>query len=143
MERGPGGHPLDGPLPDVRFNRRSTAPEKATPYYTFGTTPFSFFEDNSISLEDEEPQGFAAGGYPSASYVQGAGGGREDLIPAQLSDGEYVMDAETVALLGDGSAATGAQKLDILRERLRKHKGAALAKGRLSPEARPLESYLS
>jgi len=75
--------------------------------------------------------------------VHGAGTGRSDDIPAVLSDGEYVMDAETVALLGDGSSKAGAEKLDQLRVNLRRHKGANLAKGRFSVNARSPEKYLA
>ena len=79
---------------------------------------------------------FARGG------VTGPGTGRSDDIPAVLSDGEYVIDAETVALLGDGSSKAGAQKLDELRARVRQHKGGALARGKISPDAKPALSYL-
>lgn len=75
--------------------------------------------------------------------VHGAGTGRSDDIPAVLSDGEYVMDAETVALLGDGSNKAGAEKLDQLRVNLRRHKGANLAKGRFSVNAKSPEKYLA
>jgi hypothetical protein len=75
--------------------------------------------------------------------VRGAGTGRSDDIPAVLSDGEYVMDAETVALLGDGSNKAGAEKLDQLRVNLRRHKGANLAKGRFSVNAKSPEKYLA
>jgi hypothetical protein len=75
--------------------------------------------------------------------VHGAGTGRSDDIPAVLSDGEYVMDAETVALLGDGSSKAGAKKLDELRVNLRRHKGANLAKGRFSVNAKSPEKYLA
>lgn len=75
--------------------------------------------------------------------VHGAGTGRSDDIPAVLSDGEYVMDAETVALLGDGSSKAGAEKLDQLRVNLRRHKGANLAKGRFSVNAKSPEKYLT
>jgi hypothetical protein len=75
-------------------------------------------------------------------YVEGPGTGRSDEIDAKLSDGEYVFDAETVALLGDGSSKAGAAQLDALRERIRAHKGAALAKGKISPDAKPAEQYL-
>jgi len=72
--------------------------------------------------------------------ARGGGTGRSDSIDARLSDGEYVMDAETVAMLGDGSTQAGAQKLDHMREALRKHKGRTMARGRISPDARsPLE----
>ena len=75
--------------------------------------------------------------------VNGAGTGRSDDIPAVLSDGEYVIDAETVALLGDGSNKAGAKKLDDLRVKVRKHKGQKLAKGRFSAKAKNPEAYLS
>lgn len=75
-------------------------------------------------------------------YVQGPGTGRSDDIDAKLSNGEYVMDAETVAMLGDGSSDAGARKLDQLRHNLRKHKGRALAKGKFSPNAKEPASYL-
>lgn len=75
--------------------------------------------------------------------VNGPGTGRSDDIPAVLSDGEYVIDAETVALLGDGSSKAGAKKLDDLRVKVRKHKGEKLAKGRFSANAKKPEAYLS
>jgi hypothetical protein len=75
--------------------------------------------------------------------VRGPGTGRSDSIPAALSDGEYVMDAETVALLGDGSSKAGAKKLDAMRGNLRKAKGRNLAKGRFSVNAKAPEAYLS
>lgn len=75
--------------------------------------------------------------------VNGPGTGRSDEIPAVLSDGEYVIDAETVALLGDGSSKAGAKKLDDLRVKVRKHKGEKLAKGRFSANAKNPEAYLS
>lgn len=78
----------------------------------------------------------------SGYHVEGAGTGRSDEIDAKLSDGEYVIDAETVALLGDGSTKAGAKKLDTLRVNIRKHKGAKLARGKISPDAKDAKAYL-
>jgi len=75
--------------------------------------------------------------------VKGAGTGRSDEIPALLSDGEYVIDAETVAMLGDGSGKAGAKRLDDLRVNIRKHKGRNLAKGKFSANAKRPERYLT
>ena len=75
--------------------------------------------------------------------VNGEGTGRSDEIPALLSDGEYVIDAETVALLGDGSSKAGAKRLNDFRVNIRKHKGRNLAKGKYSVNARRPERYLS
>lgn len=77
-----------------------------------------------------------------SNYVTGPGDGRSDSIPARLSNGEYVMDAETVSMLGDGSSDAGARKLDQLRENLRKHKGRKLSRGKFSDNAKDPASYL-
>ena len=89
-------------------------------------------------------QAMAQGGALSAvaRFARGAGTGRSDEIDAKLSDGEYVIDAETVAMLGDGSSKAGAQRLDKMREEIRSHKGKALAKGKFSPDAKSPLSYL-
>lgn len=68
-------------------------------------------------------KGYAGGGL--SALVQGAGTGQSDRIPAMLSDGEYVMDADTVSALGDGSNRAGAEKLDGMRQEIRKHKRRA------------------
>lgn len=83
----------------------------------------------------------AAGG-PLARLAMGGGSGRDDTIAARLSDGEYVIDAETVALLGDGSTQEGARRLDMMRRNLRKQKGKALARGKISPNAKSPLNYL-
>jgi hypothetical protein len=87
--------------------------------------------------------GFAYGGDVDSFAVKGPGTGRSDEIPAMLSDGEYVIDAETVALLGDGSSKAGAKKLDDLRVKIRKHKGKKLAKGKFSHDAKPADKYMA
>lgn len=84
----------------------------------------------------------ASGVLRAIGGVRGDGSGREDLIDAKLSDGEWVADAETVALLGDGSSEEGIRRLDEMRERLRSHKGQALAKGKFSPDAKRPEDYM-
>ena len=89
------------------------------------------------------PMGYARGSSRESFAVNGPGTGRSDDIPAVLSDGEYVIDAETVALLGDGSSKAGAKRLDELRVNLRKHKGRNLAKGKFSVNAKRPEKYLS
>lgn len=75
-------------------------------------------------------------------FVKGGGTGRSDEINAKLSDGEYVIDAETVAMIGDGSSKAGAKKLDEMRAKIRQHKGKALAKGKFSPDAKSPLTYL-
>ena len=47
-------------------------------------------------------------------YADGRGTGQSDDIPAMLHEGDYVMDADTVASFGDGSSKAGAQVMDKL-----------------------------
>jgi hypothetical protein len=95
--------------------------------------------------------GFAKGGQvehipefitgKTGNYVQGAGDGQSDSIPAMLADGEYVFDADTVAALGNGSNKAGALVLDKMRESIREHKRSAPV-GKIPPKAKSPLSYL-
>jgi len=89
----------------------------------------------------EEPKAFARGG-ALTRLARGGGSGRDDTINAKLSDGEYVMDAETVALLGDGSTDAGARRLDEMRAKIRQHKGKSMARGKFSANAKSPLAYL-
>jgi hypothetical protein len=96
----------------------------------------------SSDTTDGDADTEGAGDNDSSFAVRGAGDGRSDSIPAKLSDGEYVMDAETVGMLGNGSTKAGAAKLDALRVNLRKHKGRNLAQGKISLSAKPPAAYM-
>ena len=85
-----------------------------------------------------EPRKLARGGALNAMAL----GGRSDTIDAKLSPGEYVMDAETLALLGNGSTESGAKKMDQMRSAIRAHKGKALARGKISPNAKSPLAYM-
>jgi hypothetical protein len=63
-------------------------------------------------------------------YADGRGTGQSDDIPALLHDGDYVMDAETVSALGDGSSKAGRQVLDGFRTKIPHSKAAG---GRVVP----------
>jgi len=82
--------------------------------------------------------------YAQGSYVSedGQGDGRSDHVEARLSPGEWVADAETVSMLGNGSNEAGARKLEQMRQGLRRQKGKALAKGKFSPDAKSPEAYM-
>jgi hypothetical protein len=76
-----------------------------------------------------------------AHVSHGDGGGQDDRVPANLSPGEYVMDADVVSALGDGSNAAGAKALDAMRQRVREHKRGAPADS-IPPRAKsPLEYF--
>jgi hypothetical protein len=76
------------------------------------------------------------------SHGPGDGDGRSDHVDAKLSPNEYVMDAETVSMLGNGSPDAGAKNLDRMRANVRRHKGKVLARGKFSPDAKAPEAYL-
>ena len=82
--------------------------------------------------------------YGRGNYVEpdGQGDGRSDHVEARLSPGEFVVDAESVSMLGNGDNAAGARKLDEMRRGVRKQKGKALAKGKFSPDAKSPEAYM-
>jgi hypothetical protein len=79
--------------------------------------------------------------YREGAYVQGAGDGQSDDIPAMLADGEYVIDAETVAQLGNGSNKAGAKMLDEFRENIRAHKRSAPTH-KIPPKSKSPLAYL-
>ena len=79
--------------------------------------------------------------FRQGSAVHGEGDGQSDDIPAMLADGEYVLDAELVAQIGNGSTKAGAQALDRFRENIRAHKRSAPI-NKIPPKTKVLTSYL-
>ncbi len=118
---------------------RGEANQRGMTLTQFLGSPFFRNDQSKYYLNDTVM--VARGGIMDApGYVNGPGNGRDDVINARLSDGEYVIDAESVSMLGDGSNAAGAEMLDDMRKKLRMHKGKVLAKGEFSPDAKsPLE----
>jgi hypothetical protein len=74
--------------------------------------------------------------------VTGPGDGQSDDIPAMLADGEYVLDAEIVSALGNGSTKAGSQLLDEFRHHIRNHKRSG-ALNSIPPKSKSPLEYLS
>jgi hypothetical protein len=74
-------------------------------------------------------------------FVPGQTGGQADDVPARLSHGEYVMDADTVSSLGDGNNEAGAAKLDQMRQNIRAHKRSGPLSS-IPPKAKPPLAYM-
>ena len=63
--------------------------------------------------------------------IRGQGGGMDDMIPGMIgasqpvavSPGEYIIPADVVSDLGDGSSDAGAEELDMMLERVRMARG--------------------
>jgi len=70
--------------------------------------------------------------------VRGAGGGQDDAVPAKLSQDEYILPADVVSQIGDGSSNEGGKKLDAMVHNVRHHKAVK----RFPPKARNPLSYL-
>lgn len=60
-----------------------------------------------------------------SAIVNQPGKGKDDDVPAMLSQGEYVIPAEVVAALGDGNNDAGGSILDTLMELIRGMYGPA------------------
>ena len=62
---------------------------------------------------------------------------------AALSEGEYVISADVVSMIGDGSTEAGSAILDKFVEAIRKKKGTHLKKGKQAPPLMKLLGGLS
>ena len=118
------------------------------PYYTYGNIvrPEDNLADGGVPqggqpLNTNVPILAGRKDYRQGSYVEGAGDGQSDDIPAMLADGEYVMDAEIVSALGNGSNKAGAKVLDEMRENIRKHKRSGSHKS-IPPKAKSPLAYM-
>jgi hypothetical protein len=73
------------------------------------------------------PYEFAAGGAMPPRYLSGGGDGMSDSIkatingdqPARLADGEFVIPADVVSHLGNGSSKAGAKQLYSMMDKVR------------------------
>ena len=141
-------------LTNYKFDMgRTTFPSEGTPEWDKMMSDISQgkeqkFADPTLTEQPALAHGGKAKRKPQGALSQmsrlslGAGDGRSDSIDAKLSDGEYVIDAETVALLGNGSTKAGAAMLDQMRQGIRQQKGKALAKGNFSPNAKSPLAYM-
>ena len=129
--------------PNYKYYGYGTVPQSVAPSQAAGTLGGAMTQQERIRQQQrlhqqmlmQQQQGRHAKGGKIAD-------GRSDDVPAMLSNGEYVMDAESVGLLGNGSSDAGAKKLDAMRAAIRKQKGKALAKGKISPNAKAPSKYL-
>lgn len=94
-------------------------------------------------VEDGEIGGPAA--EDGEGMVRGAGDGMDDRVPAKiadsgedvlLADSEYVVPADVVSHLGNGSSDAGAKQLDAMLERIRQ---ARTGKTEQAPQIDPQE----
>lgn len=85
-------------------------------YATYGQqTEHGFFDPVNTQMV---PVTLASGG-----EVNGLGDGQTDTIPAMLAPGEHVVDAATVAALGNGNNAEGQRVLQAMKTKVRRKMG--------------------
>lgn len=80
--------------------------------------------------------------YRQGDAVTGAGDGQSDDIPAMLADGEFVIPADVVAALGNGSTKAGSDKLYEMMHSIRAHHRAAKPKDLPPPAKKSPLDYL-
>jgi hypothetical protein len=147
--RDQGFNPFNQPYSGLRnsnqwqppYNLPQPLPPYERPYASGGDVP-GFMRGGYPQLYNAPVRHFDSGG---ENYVNTGSGskGRADDVNARLSEKEYVLTSEDMALLGDGNPDAGAKEMDQWRVNLRKHKGKALAKGKISPNAKPASAYVA
>jgi hypothetical protein len=117
-------------VPNFTFQRQPfTGSQNPSNWYHAGSTGAPLFFANPGGTYQQHARGgpIHDGGMAELVYphggIHGPGGGQDDDVPARLSNGEYVMDATTVADLGDGSSEVGEQRMDELRHAIQASKG--------------------
>lgn len=122
----------------------------ATPYQTpISRNVVSDGGDANVDTFTGNPRGMAAGGLGSLGgysdggrMLKGPGDGMSDNIPAviagkqpaRLADGEFVVPADVVSHLGNGSTDAGARQLYKMMDRIRQQR---TGKKKQAPEVNP------
>lgn len=124
MNRSSGGESKSTVIPGLTATQKQTpyTQQQLAPGYRPGQGGISYFQPTQYAPK------MAAGGI--ARLLKGPGDGVSDSIPAviggmsrggqpaKLARGEYVIDARTVAALGNGSTDAGAERLDKMRRNI-------------------------
>jgi hypothetical protein len=91
---------------------------------------------SNIYQYQKKKRGYAEGGLPR--FLSGGGDGMSDSIraniegsqEARLADGEFVIPADVVSHLGNGSSKAGAKQLYAMMDRVRKARTGNPKQGR-------------
>ena len=93
----------------------------------------SIYDQFSTQMAAQQAQGRAKGG-----YLEGQGDGMSDSIPAtiegkqpaRLADGEFVVPADVVSHIGNGSSKAGSQRLYSMLDKVRKARTGTKKQGK-------------
>jgi hypothetical protein len=132
---------LDEPmLIATLLDQGKTTPEEVAAYYKDhpvygGITPEQVVQEFRARGGERE---FAQGGNVNGYYLGGPTDGMADQIPATinnmqpaaLSDGEFVIPADVVSHLGNGNSDSGAKNLYSMMDRIRQDRTGTTKQGR-------------
>lgn len=118
---------------------RATEPTAANPkgqYLVSNPTSSSPLNSSNIYQYQKKRRGYAEGGIPR--FLSGGGDGMSDSInakiegtqEARLADGEFVIPADVVSHLGNGSSKAGAKQLYDMMDRVRKARTGNVKQGK-------------
>jgi len=130
--------------PTAPVSSRGNQGQTFAPAYRGATAPRTKYASGG---DVQAPGGLSAITAALAQHAQrrgllhGNAGGQDDVLDIKAAPGEYVMDAETVSHLGDGSTDEGARKLDQMREAIRAHKRMGPL-SQIAPKAKDPMHYL-
>jgi hypothetical protein len=128
---------------DARINKgreSAIAAMQANPYMYAAGGDVPGFGIKALANKPEQYGGetatYAAGGQPR--YLSGGGDGMSDSIPAtingnqpaRLADGEFVIPADVVSHLGNGSSKAGAKQLYSMMDKVRSARTGTKKQGR-------------
>jgi hypothetical protein len=125
---------------DKRANMGIPALKRPTPMGTINLAPPGTQQAASGGIMGYNLGGYADGGNPR--LLKGPGDGMSDNIPAvigrrqpaRLADGEFVVPADVVSHLGNGSTDAGAKKLHEMMDKVRV---ARTGKKKQAPAVKP------
>ena len=104
------------------------------------------FGEEAFQMLREQALQAAVPGAQTEGMIQGPGGGMDDQVqgmigseqPVAVSPGEFIVPADVVSGLGDGSSDAGAAKLDGMMDEVRMAKtGGIIQPGRISNRVIP------
>lgn len=115
---------------------RAESAVRANPYRFAmgGDVPLAM---KAMANSETNPYGMKRGGQPPR-FINGAGDGMSDSVPAtidgkqpaRLADGEFVIPADVVSHLGNGSTKAGAKQLYSMMDRVRQARTGTKQQGK-------------
>jgi len=108
-------------------------------FYAYGGPVFERPDRDSDPIQDAKDSiKYGIKDYAKGGYLNGPGDGMSDSIPAtienkqpaRLADGEFVIPADVVSHLGNGSTKAGAQRLYAMMDKVRKARTGTKKQGR-------------